>query len=384
MKRDFLRRWAAFGMALTMTTLSGCSSAEAVLPYAHEIEDAVLMGALGIDLGSESLDGVAVTASSSGRSGTGDSPGQELVILSSRAETVTAACAKMQTFGSGFIFYGDVEQVLVGEALAKRGIETLLTNMIWDPELRLECHIWIIRGGKAADILFDASGDGGAPDRLSAIELDADLLAIPTPRVGRAVLADLLDNGCTLLPALVRMPARTGDGAKGEHAVASGGYAVLRDSALVGWVEGTQTLGVDLILEESNGRMLEFTTPSQERVALKLSGVKTKFEPVFQEGLLVGLSIACELEAQVAELRGRDSLSEDSRSWLEEALKREAHTQLRSVLDLAQSLDADYLHLGRKAALSAPREKAVMEGTWTQAFPDLEISLSVTGKVARM
>lgn len=383
MRWEQIRPFAALGVALSLILLPGCAWAQTIFPYAHKIENAVIMGVLGVDLAPETQNGVAVTASSGSRTGIGDSPGQEPVVLSARAETVAAACAKMQTFGPDYVFYGDAEQVLVGEDFAVRGIKTLLTNMVWDPELRLECHVWIVRDGKAADILFDATADGGAQEILSAMEVNADLLAFPSPRTGRAALADLLENGCTFLPALERKSTRTGDGAKGEHRMTTAGYAVLRDGAVVDWVEQEEALGVDLLMEESHGRMLEYTTPQFERVALKLTGVKTKLEPVFRAGELEGLSIICDLEAEVAELRGGERLSEESRTWLAEALKEEAESQLRNALDLSQALDADFLHLGGKAALAAPRHKVAME-KWEEVFPALAISLSVTGTVARM
>mgnify|MGYP000694801837 CR=1 FL=1 len=108
-------------LCAALLPLSGCSRAEAALPYAHEIEDTVLMGALGVDLKEGAPGRVAVTVSSGGRSGAGDSPGQSPVVLSAQAETVSAACAEMQTFGSDFVFFGDVEHVLVGERAGSNG-----------------------------------------------------------------------------------------------------------------------------------------------------------------------------------------------------------------------------------------------------------------------
>lgn len=56
----------------------------------------------------------------------------------------------------------------------------------------------------------------------------------------------------------------------------------------------------------------------------------------------------------MAELRGADELSEEGRIWLEERLAQTGEAAIHTALDLAQTLDADYLHLGRKAALAAP------------------------------
>ena len=74
-----VKKSAVLLLCAALLPMSGCSRAEAALPYAHEIEDTVLMGALGVDLKEGAPGRVAVTVSSGGRSGAGDSP--ETVIM---------------------------------------------------------------------------------------------------------------------------------------------------------------------------------------------------------------------------------------------------------------------------------------------------------------
>ena len=116
----------------------------------------------------------------------------------------------------------------------------------------------------------------------------------------------------------------------------------------------------------------------------RLTEVKTELTPSFTDGVLAGLAVTCRIEAQVAELRGADGLSEEGRIWLEERLAQTGEAAIHTALDLAQTLDADYLHLGRKAALAAPWRKAELETQWKAGFAALPISLTVTGQVARM
>jgi len=207
---------------------------------------------------------------------------------------------------------------------------------------------------------------------------------LPPRRGQREVLSDLLDNGCALLPALERRPARTGDGAEGEYTVAGAGYAILRNGALAGWTGEEGALGADLLTGDAPGRILEFAAPSLAQTALRLTEVKTELTPSFTDGVLAGLAVTCRIEAQVAELRGADGLSEEGRIWLEERLAQTGEAAIHTALDLAQTLDADYLHLGRKAALAAPWRKAELETQWKAGFAALPISLTVTGQVARM
>ena len=97
--------------AAACAALTGCAPLDA-LPYAYEIEDTVLLRTLGVDVATQRLDGVAVTASSGERPAVGDSPGQAGVVLSAQADTVSAARTMMQSYGKDELFFGDVEQVV--------------------------------------------------------------------------------------------------------------------------------------------------------------------------------------------------------------------------------------------------------------------------------
>lgn len=378
-----MRGWKVLPLGLAMALMTGCSAVSAALPWGQELESAVLMQALGVDVGTQGVDGVAVTASSGGRPAAGESPGQEPVVLSAQADTVTAACAQMQSYGKDFVFFGDVEQLLVGEGQALRGLDPILEHMARDPELRLEAQVWAVKGGGAADALFAAAGTSGASARLEAMQADASLLATAVSRTAREALADLMDNGCTFTPALSLIPARPGDGTEGEVGLAPAGYAVFRDGALAGWAEGDAALGVNLLLDEETAGVVELSTPQQGKAALRLDHSSVAIRPVFVGGVLKRLEVTVKAEAAMTEYRGGAGLDQEVRTWLEQELARVLGRQLRAALDLGQRLDADYLHLGRKAALAAPWEKERLAEQWAAAFPSLELDIQVEANIPR-
>ena len=119
-------------------------------------------------------------------------------------------------------------------------------------------------------------------------------------------------------------------------------------------------------------------------MTLRLTGVRTTLEPSFDGGRLAGLTVTCRLETQAAEFQGWNSrLSETGRLALEEALEARAEGAMEEALALFQELDADCLRLGARAALAAPWRKAALEEQWAAAFPTLDITLEVEGRVAR-
>ena len=367
--------------AAACAALAGSAPLDA-LPYAYEIEDTVLLRTLGVDVGTQSLDGVGVTASSGERPAVGDSPGQAGVVLSAQADTVSAARTMMQSYGKDELFFGDVEQVVVGEGLAQRGLDDLLALMARDPELRLEARLWVVRGGSASDVLFGGEEGGGVDDRLDAMEADAEQRSATLPRTAREALVDLARSGTTFLPALAQGPSRPGDGAEGDTAVSTAGYALFRDGALCGWAAGEEAHGIHLLLGRADAGLLECAAPDGARVALLLTGVRTGYTPIFRGGALAGLEVKCKVEARLAEVRGGDALSREELAWLEAETARLCRTRMETALSHSRALEADYLNLRQRAALSAPWRKDELEQDWEKDFPGLAFTVNVQVKVA--
>ena len=367
--------------AAACAALAGCAPLDA-LPYAYEIEDTVLLRTLGVDVATQRLDGVAVTASSGERPAVGDSPGQAGVVLSAQADTVSAARTMMQSYGKDELFFGDVEQVVVGEGLAQRGLDDLLALMARDPELRLEARLWVVRGGSASDVLFGGEEGCGVDDRLDAMEADAGQRSANLPRTAREALVDLARSGTTFLPALAQGPSRPGDGAEGDTAVSTAGYALFRDGALCGWAAGEEAHGIHLLLGRADAGLLECAAPDGARVALLLTGVRTDYTPVFRGGALAGLEVKCKVEARLAEVRGGDALSREELAWLEAETARLCRTRMETALSHSRALEADYLNLRQRAALSAPWRKDELEQDWEKDFPGLAFTVNVQVKVA--
>lgn len=353
--------------------LTGCSA----LPYAHQIDKTVLMEVLGVDAGVGET--VTVTAASGARSGE-----QDPLVLSAQAGTISAARADMGQRGEDFVFFGDVEQVLVGEEEARRGLEPLLGHMARDPELRLEAELWVVKGTEAAQLLLEAGEGESLPERLSAMSRNAELLGGPRPQMARGALTDLLENGATLLPALERREAEDGQGAQGEYVLEAAGYAVIRDGVLQGFTDQAAAFGADLLRGMGKGQVLELSGPDQGYTALKITGVKTTFRTVFEGETIVGLRVACALETQAVELSGTAArLGEEDRLALEEELSRLAGAAMEAAMDQFQSLRADAIHLLDRVALAVPWKQAAMEEQWWQAFPRLTLEVEVEATVAR-
>ena len=126
--------------------LTGCSG----LPTAREMGDMALLRTLGVD---PSPAGVAVTGSTGPRAKGLQGDGEPALTLSADRPSLSAACLAMQGQSDSFVFFGYVDQLLVGEELAKEGVRPVLDYFSRDAELGLGAQLWLVRGASARDAL---------------------------------------------------------------------------------------------------------------------------------------------------------------------------------------------------------------------------------------
>lgn len=356
--------------------LTGCRGG--ALPYAREMEDMTLIRALGMDL-EES--GVLVTAASGAQSQGADRGTAPPEALSARADTVSGAVAAMQSYGSSYVFFGHVGELLLGEEMAKNGLVQALDYLGRDVEMRLDTGLFVVRGTAGEAMTASLGEDSSAAERLEALEDDTGLNGAAMKRSARQVLADFGSGGASFAPALALLPREEGDGGTGEGTLSSAGYAILKEEGLVGWATGDAALGVNLLLEEVAADVLELSGPAGARPALRVVEAKTKVKPVFEGDVLTGLDVSCTVEANVAQApAGLDGAAlEELRAALEETEKR----RLEAALELSRKLDADFMGLKKRAGLAAPWRWAALREQWDGAFGTLELQVTVKGTVQR-
>lgn len=362
----------ALGAALLLT---GCSG-QGWLPYAREMGDMALVRTMGVD-GTDRA--VELTVSTGSRGGGVGADRQPALVLSADGPSISAAGQTIQGLGDTFIYYGYVDQLLLGEELAVRGVNGVLDHLGRDAELGLGVQVWVVRGGTARQALQSA-GDAGVPARLEQLQTDGEMGAANIPRTAGELMTALAQGGSTYLPALKLLPAREGDGGEGgEYTLICGGYAVVRQGRLVCFVDGEAALGVELMEERVFGRVADVVLSDGTGVALRVDGVRVDCRPVFRGEELTGLTISCRLTGQVTQA-GRPLTREDM-VRLERKLERLEGERMAAALGLSQYWDADFLGLKSRAAMAQPSRSGAIEAQWDAVFRALEITVEMEARV---
>ena len=159
------KRLAAAVLAASVALLAGCG--KAALPYAREMGDMALLRTMGVDAGEKDGD-FRVTVSTGRRAAGLQGEGQPPLILSAEGGSLSSACLAMQGLSDSYVFYGYVDQLLLGEGLALEGIQTVLDYFAQDVELGLGTQLWLIRGDTAQGAVR-AGEETGVDSRLLSL-----------------------------------------------------------------------------------------------------------------------------------------------------------------------------------------------------------------------
>ena len=367
-----MKRMGAAAALAAVLLLSGCG--KAALPYAREMGDMALLRTMGVDAG-EKAGQVRVTVSTGKRAAGLQGESQPPLILSAGGESLSAACLSMQGLSDSYVFYGYVDQLLLGEEAALEGVEPVLDYFSRDVELGLGAQVWLVRGGTARAAI-QAGGETGVDSRLSTLQTDSEMGAAGITRTAGEVFSSLLEQGCAYLPALRAAGAEEGE----QTALLEAGYGVLRDGALAGCLEGESAKGLELLTGQTAEDIIEVDLPSGRAVA-RITEVSTRCEPVFQGEELTGLRLYCRAAAELAEFH--EPMDQGELAQLREALEERESLRLRQVMEQLRAWGTDCTALGSQVAQANPARWEKLRGEWEERFSTIPYEVRVQVSVSR-
>ena len=351
--------------------LSGCAG----LPAAREMGDMALLRTMGVDAG-EGDHSVEVTVSTGKRAVGLQGESQSALVLSARRESLSAACLAMQSLSDSYVFYGYVDQLLLGEELSKRSVWPVLDYFAQDAQLGLGVQLWAVRGGTAAQAV-QAGGESGVESRLSTLQTDSEMGAAGVTRTAGEVFADLLERGSAYLPALRAQETEQ----EGQTVLLEAGYAILKDGALAGYLEGESAKGLELLVNQASSDVLEVPL-AQGRVVVRVTGSALVCTPQREEGQLAAARLSCRVTAEVAEVEGE--LSQEDLEQVKQAVESRQQRRITQALERLQSWGADCVGLGQRLAVADPARGEELLAAWGERFSSVPAEVSVETSLTRL
>lgn len=357
-------KWNVTLLCLALCVLlTGCDS----LPTGREMGDMALLRTMGVDSGPA---GVAVTTSTGLRARGIQGEEEPALVLSAQKESLSAACLAIQSLSDRYVFYGYVDQLLLGEELARQDIVPVLDYFARDVELGLGAQLWLVRGNTARAAV-DAGGEDGVEQRLSTLQTDGEMGAAAISRTAGEVYTDLLERGAAFAPAVT--PTEDDDATLVEA-----GYGVLKDGALMGFLEGESARGLEILAGRTSAEILTVQLP-EIRVSVRMTGAGTRPDLEFQGKRPARLNLDCWITVELVEYERR--LSRAEMEQLQVQLEEQMTARLEETMAQLQSWQADCTGLGSRAALAHPGKWQKIQGDWPAWFGRLDGELTVKATV---
>lgn len=338
--------------------ITSCSA----LPTPMEMGDMVFVRTLGVD-----GDGVEITVTAStGERGQGLQQNSEpSLTLTGEGTSLSAAALDAGSASDQQVFYGYLDQLLLGEGYCQSGILSVLEYFARDVELGLGTEIWAIAGD--ASVAISGGGEMGVTDRLTTLQLENLQGVAGLTRTAGQVLTDILEDGASYLPRL----------AVTDGSLISAGYTIIIGDASVGTLTGEAARGLELLESDPSGDVFQ----GSSGLVVDIWGADCQFEPVIVGGQLVGVNITCTVTANLAEYD--QSPTQEELDLLSEELSAQQEERISLALSQLQEMGGDAIGLGRKLGMARPDLWGEIQADWRNQFSDLPIWVQVEVKIGR-
>lgn len=343
--------------------LSGCGG----LPSAREMGDMALLRTMSVD--NIEGAGVEVTVSTGPRARGLQGEAEPSLVLSARDRSLSGACLAIQGLSDSYVFYGYVDQLLLGETVARTSVRPALDYFARDVEVGLGTQLWLVQGANARQAV-ESGGERGVDDRLSTLQADGKLGVALISRTAGEVYTDLTERGAAFVPALVVDE----DGSM----LYESGYGVLKEDRLVGFLEGEMARGLEILDGRASAEVLTADLNGNQ-VSMRITSVYVKPALEFRGSLPERLKISCRVEAVLTEYQ--EALEAEELDQAQEILKQQIQKRLEQVLSLLQQWQTDCIGLGLRASAAHPVRWRQIQGEWPDCFEGIETEIDLQAVV---
>jgi len=318
------------------------------------------------------------------QSGTGQSSGQKggkgtTIVRYAIGDTAADAQGRLQWKLPRTIYWGQLQVLVVGEALARDGLREQLDYLVRVNEIRLRVMPFVTQG-KARDF-FD-SHFLLEQTKAGFLQSEAARVFHKPLTLGRLVQRLSSDDDAAVLP-FINIPEDRGD--KGGVPYIKG-YAVFNQGRMVGTLTGNSFLATKWVTNQLKNHVetVNVGNESPARVTYTTLAAKSSLIPIRRNGEWQ-LNIRIESEINMIQNTSRLPMADPPNARLLEAAAaehiREVVTQ--TVRD-TQRMHADIFAFGEAIKRRNPHEWSRLEPQWNRFYPEMDFRVEASVKLRRI
>jgi spore germination protein KC len=317
-----------------------------------------------------------------------------VTILSAAQPTTIEALAKLSTISPRKIYSSHLRVLVIGEELARQGIEKILDGVSRNHEFRSDFYLIIARKTSAKKVLEILTPIEKIPSNkmFSMLEMSEKTWA-PTVKMQ-------LDNFISDLSNPTKDTVLTGvmifgdqeEGQQRSNVTKSEPYANLqymglalfKQDKLVDWLNEEESKGYNYIMGNVKKTIGHISCPQGGTLAVEVSRTKSKIKGKVVNGE-PHISIKLFVEQNIGEVQCKIDLTQSETIAQLEKISREKLTEImKSSISKAQKNKTDIFGFGESIEDSDPKAWMEMKKDWDQHFAKLNVTVEVDVQTRRL
>ncbi|MGI6082898.1 MAG: Ger(x)C family spore germination protein [Limnochordia bacterium] len=386
------RRAFILALMCLLLSLSGCWSR-------REIETLGFVMAMGIDKAQDEdkLQLTMLVAKPFAMGGGEESNPQEAAtwVFSSTGDTVFEAIRNGNSQSPRRLFFAHNRWILFGEEFAREGIQEALDFWSRDGESRRTVHIAVTKDTTASQMLqtrFELERQPSEGGRGVLNNAATALSTVVTVRLNE--FAQFLESpGISPVASRVELVPRPKDadvrGEVVEQEIGSSarftGAAVFNGDRLVGWLDKSETRGLNWVRSEVKSALLIVDDPGNhgERVGIEIISARAQTSVEHVDGRFV-TRIKVEAEGHLGDTTAFVEPDTDVWESLEKRMAQVIREEIRAAVSKGQLLRTDFLGFGASFYRSNPRLWSQVKDDWQDfVFPTMTVEIDIRTKLRR-
>ncbi|ACJ33580.1 Spore germination protein KC [Anoxybacillus flavithermus WK1] len=325
----------------------------------------------------------------------GGSAGLPVALYTSTGDTLVEASRKASKQISRIPYYSHTNLVVIGEELAKEGIQQILDAVERNPQFRPAANIIIARKQTAKQLLSVLTPIDKIPANqiIKTLQFTKDLLGENVDTRIREIIENFSLDGKEVVISSFRI---VGDWQKGDEQdnvrtiepsarLRAAELAVFKNGKLVGWMKNEEARGVLWVLNKVKQTSVNIDWgESKEGLSYKVMRAQAKVTAKLKDGNPI-ISVFIKTEGDISETFVSIDFTDPKQIIeLEKKIQQEIKKEVKEAVHTAQKKKSDIFGFGEVVHRTYPEEWKEMKKLWhNKYFPKLEIHVKVDSFIRR-
>ncbi|PMC39333.1 hypothetical protein CJ195_05230 [Bacillus sp. UMB0899] len=394
MKTLFLQKsYKIFLCILSILFISGCWDS-------NELQDFSIISGIGIDKGGDDPENrfrltvqiINPSIVSGGQQG-GNVQSSPVTTYSETGSTLKEALRKISNEAPAELFFPHIQIMLIGEELAKEGIDELFDVIERDPKFRVLFPVLIVKGHTAEDALKVSTSLRPIPSAKieGSLQSSKEIWGeYPSTRADQAIMK--LGEGSAAITGIeVNGNVEKGNQTANMQEISQStkleikGLAIIREGKLEKWLEGNPARGVVWVNNEMEETVMNLDCPDKkDAVAIDIGRAETIIKAKVKKNKPV-MTIKINAEGAVSETHCSLELDKDETiKELEKQLRNEIKEEVQLAIKTLQEEKSDVFGFGEYVNIEKKNYWKKIKDKWEEEiFPQSIVNVEVNATIRR-